>query len=238
MTSNLYVHFGVSQLSTSTESKKSAQPDEDVGWIKNLWHLLYIGAFSFGLFKVSSFLDKPPSYGAILLYIFTFVLWFRFWWFDNVRPGYKRRYPCQDHPEAWRAYALGFLVIAMISLVFFLIEAPPYYMAALAFLYLAKALWHVFHKRLIEKDANCENALRLAAVSDAVIATIFGIYSLFFITNFLLAPLIQLPPILTIDLNSEPFKFVMGIFIVGVVSALEVHYSICAKLVEDITRVH
>lgn len=207
---------------------------ENSRWIRNLWHVLYTGAFSFGLFKITTFLGQVISFSSVTLYFFSFAIWFRFWWYDNMRPGYKRKYPCQDHPNAWRTYLLGFFVISLLSAAFYLVEMPLYYMALLTFLYFFKALWHLFHKNLITGDMKCTNNLRLAVVSDAVIAAIFGIYSLFFIVPILLTSFISLPPIMVIDLGSEEFRLIMGFFIIGVVAALEIHYFICQKIIDEI----
>jgi len=122
-------------------------------------------------------------------------------------------------------------------MLFFLSDSTPHYMAILAFLYFVKGLWHLFHRRLIEDDAACLNDLRLATVSNAVVATIFGVYSLLFIAHVVLAPVISLPPIVKIDLDSEAFKLIMGIFIIGVVAALEVYYSVCHRILKELTDV-
>lgn len=213
---------------------RQANKPDDAGWIKNLWHFLYVGAFSFGLYKIIGFLDNSIKYSSLLLYIFSFVIWFRFWWYDNVNPGYKRKYPCSEHPRAWTAYLSGFAVIALLSLIFFVIDNPLFYMAILTFLYFTKAIWHLFHRRLIGDYSTCKKILRLAVISDAVVASIFGCYSFLFIANFLLAPIVSLPPIVEIDLSSEAFRFITGLFIIGVVAALEAYYFVCHKIVEEL----
>jgi hypothetical protein len=204
----------------------------------NFWTAAYFAALFYGLYKTQS-IAQPVEFSTGVLFVFAFVLWFRFWWYDNIRPGYKRVYPCYDDPKAWKAFLSGIIVIVLLATVFFFVESPLYFMGALAGLYGVKAVWHISHKGMIRGETlghpACKNSLKLAAISDAVVGAIFGIYLFIFTSHQLLAPILSFPPLLQADLNSVTVKTAITLFVVGATTALEVHYSICQRIIDDVT---
>ena len=167
-----------------------------------------MGFSQIGLFSDFSALRLSTT----LLYVFNFGLSFYFWYYDTKEPGFK----CKYDQHSIVSYGVGFIVLGLLSYMFFLIDYPKHYLLVLATLYFVKGYWH--HKCETQITDNIHlNISRAATLSDGLIGSIFGFYAfLAFLAHFY------------IPLFEECLCFI----IVGTILITELHFQAMRRMLE------
>jgi hypothetical protein len=236
-------------MSDAENHKVSSTPKQPIEEIKNIWEelkkmrkrsclvtnfyfFIIAAGFSVSVVLQIFLVDRSIILLHFFLLAFTCALWLRLWLYDTDTPGLK----CEDINTAKikRSYFYlgGFVFSLVFILVFWSIAEPIYYVSVLAAMYIVKALWHRYHEKSFEEDSESSRILRLAYLSDFIIALILGIYAVFFLVDGYLLQYLSIKPFLYTDMSSPVFKFCVVFFTVVTTAGLEVHYLLIERIMK------
>ncbi|MCJ7633745.1 hypothetical protein MUP77_15325 [Candidatus Bathyarchaeota archaeon] len=200
--------------------------------VTNFYFFIIAAGFSVSVVLQLFLVDRSILLLHLFLLVFTCALWLRLWLYDTDTPGLK----CEDintgRIKRSYFYLGGFVFSLLFILVFWSIVEPTYYVSVLATMYLEKALWHRYHERNFEESSESSRILRLAYLSDFVIALILGIYAVFFLIDAYLWQYLSIEPFLHTDATSSMFKFCVVFFTVVTTAGLEVHYLLTERVMK------
>jgi len=200
-----------------------------------VWHFFYFGLLMPAFARIALEALTSVSPNDIFLYGFSIFLWLRFWLFDTIKPGLKCEQQETGKIRDGIFYSLGMNFFFWLTVLFFFGNQPLHFMAILSIVYASKAGWHSYHKNGFQKTSENFNILQLASLSDFVVAFILCIYSLIFLGNLYVFPMMSIPSFIFMDPASQSFQLSMIIFAVGTTVGLEFHYYMCEQMLKTMS---